>query len=243
MSLHEYCRAMDSPMTLLRRANRGYQARGSTSLARRGLAFVRYCLFDYRSYYLYTEPVGPYADLNEADFLPRVDGFTAMIVSSNEEADELEACGLTFRAQIRNARRSLDSGAAASCLFVDKKLAHIGWAAFTREGQKSIGNPPFSVDYSNHEACSGGSWTHPEYRRLGLQRYSRLVLLRFMLQKGIRIKRAATAKNNPAAEEIRREYPLGLWGEGRYLRVLWWKSWKERPLSPAQLQTDGEEHG
>ena len=114
---------------------------------------------------------------------------------------------------------------------MDNRLAHTGWAAFTKEGQKSIGEPPYAVDFSHHEACSGGSWTHPDYRRLRLRRYGRFVMLRYLLQRGIRTKRAAIAQGNIPPQQGRHEYPRGPQGEGRYLRVLWWKSWKEKPLS------------
>jgi hypothetical protein len=114
-------------------------------------------------------------------------------------------------------------------------LAHIGWAALSEEGQKSIGEPPYSVDFSNHEGCAGGSWTHPRYRRLGLRRYSRFVLDSFLLENGIRIKRTAVAKNNIPGIKSRGNPDRDPCGEGRYIRILWWKSWKERrlPASPS----------
>ena len=220
-------------MTLFGRAKRVYETEGLRSLARQGLAFLRYCLFHYRRYYLYADPIDNLGDLSEADFMPRVDRFIARVVSSNAEADELEASGLPLRAQFPTARRSLDNGAVAFCLFVGNTLAHIGWAAFTREGQKSIGEPPYVVDFSNHEACSSGSWTHPQFRRLRLRRYSRFMMLRYLLDNGIRTKRAAIAKGNIPPQQGRHEYPRGPQGEGRYLRVLWWESWKERPLRRA----------
>jgi hypothetical protein len=234
---------MDNPSGLVAEAKRIYRTEGLLQLVRRGVAFLLWRVFEYRRYYLYADPIDHLRDLSEADFLPRIDGFTVKVVSSNEEADELEASGLQFRAQFPTARRSLDSGAVAFCLFVGDTLAHIGWAAFTREGQKSIGEPPYVVDFSNREACSGGSWTHPEYRRLRLRRYSRFMMLRHLLDRGIRTKRAVIARGNIPPQQGRHEYPRGPQGEGRYLRVLWWKSWKERPLSPQELQTAGEEHG
>jgi len=218
-------------MTLLRRAKRVYEAEGSRPLARRGLAFLRYCLFYYQSYYLYADPIDHLRDLSEADFLPKVDGFTVKVVSSNEEADELEASGLPFRSQIAGAGERLDREAVALLIFVEKELVYVNWAALTEQAQRAIGEPPYRLDLASREACSGGLWTHPCYRRRGLRRYGRFLLLRFLQQRGIRTKRTAIAKRNVIAQQGRHEYPLGPQGEGRYLRVLWWKSWKEKPLS------------
>jgi len=234
---------MASASDLVARAKSIYRTGGSLQLVKRGAAFLRWRVFEYRRYYLYADPIDSLGDLSEADFLPRVGSFIGKVVSCNEEADELEARGLTFRAQVPNARRSLDNGAVAFCVFVDNRLAHVGWAAFTREGQKSIGDPPYNVDFSNHEACSAGSWTNPEYRRLRLRRYSRFMMLRYLLENGIRTKRSAIAKGNTPPQQGRHEYPLGPQGEGRYLRVLWWESWRERPLSAIELQTGDPEHG
>jgi hypothetical protein len=85
--------------------------------------------------------------------MPKIDDFALKIVSTNEEADELEAQGLEFRSQVLNARKRLDKGAIAFCIFVGKELANVSWVAMTLEAKNSLGQPPFRVDFSNNEAC------------------------------------------------------------------------------------------
>ncbi len=216
---------------LVARAKSIYRTGGPLHLVKRGFAFLLWRVFEYRRYYLYADPIDHLRDLSEADFLPRVDGFTVKVVSSNEEADEMEASGLPFRAQIAGAGERVDKGAVAILMFVEEELVYVNWAALTEKAQRAIGEPPYRLGFASREACSGGLWTHPRYRRRGLRRYGRFLLLRFLLENGIRTRRTAIAKGNVVAQQGRHEYPRGPQGEGRYLRVLWWKSWKERPLS------------
>ena len=217
---------------LFGRANQIYHTEGLMSLVRQGFAFLMNHIFEYRTYYLKAYRFENVKHMNENAFIPKTDNVTIEIVASNEEADELEAEGLEFRSHITNARERLDSGAIAFCIFIGQELANIGWVAMTQQAKDSLNGPPLKVDFSNNEGYLGGTWTNPKYRRLGLHTYVIFKRLEFMLDKGLLTSRSAIAKTNTASlTRIRR---LGVWpyGEGRYLRLLWWKSWKEKPVSP-----------
>lgn len=216
---------------ILRRARLIYAAEGIASLARRGLAFGLGMVFFRKVYYVYADPVARIQAPGEADFKPKVDDYVSKVVTSNEEADELEAQGFEFRSQVAGAAKRLDKGAMALCTFVGRELACIEWLAMTQPAHDSLGEPPYSVRFSHNEAFSGGLWTNPRYRRLGLRRYSSFKALGLLQENGIETTRTAIAKDNVAAQTSRPAFLPGPCAEGRYLRILWWRSWKEMPLA------------
>jgi len=213
------------------RAKQIYQSKGLIGLLRRGFAFVFYLLFQYRTYYLYADPVGYVAPFNEAEFKPNIDNLMARIVSSNAEADGLEAQGFEFRSQIPDARRRLDEGALANCIFAGNELAHQGWIALDQRALDSLDEPPYRVDFANKEAVGTGVWSNPKYRRKGLQKYAGFMFYKVLRENGIVVERSAIRKNNIPATKSRLESSRSPYAEGRYLRILWWKSWKETPLT------------
>jgi len=193
-----------------------------------------------RSYYVYREYIEDLAEAVEADFVPGIEGLAFRIVSSNEEADELEAQGFPFRSQVANARRNLEKGATAFCLFVGQELASITWHAPNRDAQRSLGEPPYPVDYEKDEICSGGLWSNPKYRRKGLRSYSRLKRIEFLRDSGVKARRGVIARQNVLAFSGRADFQPSAFAEGRYLRILWWKSWKERPLPDVDAAAGGD---
>jgi hypothetical protein len=187
--------------------------------------------FWYETYYLYEGSIASMEESNEADFMPNVNQFALNVISSNQEFDRLSAEGFDFRLWHPVYRRRLDAGAIAFSVFVGQELAHMAWAATTQRAMDSLDGPPFKVDFEAAEAASGGVWTHPKYRRLGFHAYTRLKLLQFLKGNGIAINRSVSSKQNIAAILTVDKFPLGLKiREARYLRILWWKSWKEKPL-------------
>lgn len=213
------------------RATQIRRTEGWITLLRRTVAFTVGRLFRYRSVYLYeygTEEVGR---LNEADFQPRVDHLVFRIVETNREADELEEQGLEFRSCALNARERLDRGAVAFCIFVGGELASIGWAAMSQEAKDTLPEPPYAVDFRRGEACGADIWTHPEYRRMGLRAYSRFKRLEYLRDHGITTHRSAIARDNVAAQAGHSKTTPRRHAEGRYLKLLWWKSWRETPVN------------
>ena len=224
------------PGTLLRRAKRIRRTEGLASLAGRAFAFVVGHIFQYQTYYLLERNLENVRTQDEADFLPRMEDFTLAMVSSNRQADELEADGLEFRSHTLNARKALDRGAVAFCIFVGRELGSIGWVAMTQEAKDCLGEPPYKIDVLSNQASVAAVWTDPKYRRLGLREYGAFKRHRFMLDCGVRTRRIAILKRNIAFHMGSAKAGSQPYAVGRHLRVLWWMSWKERPLTPQERE-------
>ncbi len=191
--------------------------------------FLAVSFFRYENYYLYEHT---FKERNEADFLPRTQDFTFKIVSSNQQADELAAAGLEFRSNFANARRGLDKGAIAFCVFIGQELAHIGWAALSEEARKLFESLPYyGVNFSNKQACTGGTWTNPKYRGKGLMTYGYLKRFQFLKEKGIKSSRNAVEAGNIASQKVHAKFGPKIYAKARYLKILWWKYWKETPIT------------
>ena len=163
--------------------------------------------------------------------MPKIESFTLKIVSTNQEADELEAEGLEFRSHVMNTRERLDKGAIAFCIFVGQELASVEWVAMTQEAKDSVGEPPFEVDFSKNEVCTAGGWTNPKYRGRGLAPYVDFKTSEFVQERGKVVERTSGLKGNIASHRAYAKLGPKMVAEARYLRILWWKSWKEKPLT------------
>jgi len=218
-------------VAMLKRAKDILKTEGLKPLLTRGFAFVSVWLVAYGDYYLYEYTL---KERNEADYLPKIQEFTFKIISSNEEADKLaEAMGSDFRRRFVTARRMLDKGAIAFCLFVKGEIAHIGWIALSEEAHKTVDNLPYKVGFSNNEACTGGTQTIPQYRGKGLMAYGYFKRFEFLRKKGVVISRTAVAKSNIASQKAHAKFSPRIHAEARYLRLLWWRFWKEKPIVQA----------
>jgi len=216
---------------LLRRANHIRETEGLITLLRRGFSFVVRCFFIYENYYLYEHTTDNIRKLNEADFMPKIDDFTFKIISTNQEADELEAEGLEFRSHVVNARERLAKGGIAFCIFVGPQLAHIGWVAMTEEAKGAVDALPYRVGFSGGQACTGGTVTMPQYRGKGLMAYGYFKRLQYLRGKGVRTSRNVTNTNNIASQKVHAKFSPKIYAQARYLKILWWKWWKEKPLT------------
>ncbi len=211
-------------------ARRVYQTEGLMPLARRASAYALRWVFEHQTYYLYATDI--LMERSEAHFVSRLPPFTMHVVRTNEEADALEADGLEFRSQVSNAGERLEKGAIAFCFFVAKELANMAWVALNEEAFRSFNDPPIKVDFAAREAYSGGVWTSPKYRGLGFNAYCYFKILEFMRERGKLVSRAAIAVPNVVSQRATGKIGTNVYAEARYLRVLRWKSWKERPLAP-----------
>ena len=205
--------------------------RGFAFLIRRGFAFLAPYFFMYGTYYLYEHIVN---ESKKADFLPGIRGLTFRIVSTNQQADELIADGLEFRSYVLDTRQWLGRGAIAFCIFVDGELAHISWVAMTAEVKGRLTELPFQVNFSNNEAYWGRLETNPRYQRMGLWGYSYHKILKFMRERGIVTLRFVVHTNNISTQRGYAKFGARRYAKARYLRILWWKFWKERPLATSQ---------
>ncbi len=212
---------------LLRRAKHILQTEGLVPLIRRGFVFLAHYFFRYGTYCLYEQVV---KERSEAGFASKVPNATFKIVSTNQQADELMVEGLDLRLHFINARQWLDKGVIAFCVFVGGEIAHISWVVMDAEAKRKTNQLPCQVDFSNNEAYLAFIETNPRYRRMGLWGYNHHKILQFLREKGIVTLRSVVAKNNIASQRGHAKHGARLYAEARYLRILWWKLWKERPL-------------
>ena len=227
---------MYRPAALLRTAKRIRQTEGLISLTKRTSAFVAGHFFQYTTYYLLERDLEDLPERSEGGFLPKIEDLTFRMVFSNREADELEAEGYEFRSYSVEAEKALDRGAVAFCFFVGRELANIGWVALTQEAKDSFNEPPMKMDFSQNEAYIAAVWTNPKYRRLGLRDYAGVKRRQFLLDRGVRTRRIAIVKGNIAFFLASSLTTSRAYAEGRYIRILCWKSWKETPMEPENLQ-------
>jgi hypothetical protein len=157
---------------------------------------------------------------NENDFLPKLQGVTFKIISNNKEADELaKETGFDFRQRLVKARERLTNGAIAFCFFVGNELVHIGWVAMDEKAKKAVDPIPFKVAFSEGQACTGGTWTLPEYRGKGLMAYSYFKRLQFLREKGFTSSRNAVGKTNIASQKAHAKLGPKMVAEARVLKL------------------------
>jgi len=219
---------------LFRRSASIYQTEGPLPLVKQATAYAVRRLFRYETYYLYESDSSTYRRSIDTDFVLKVDGLSFRVIQTNEEADELEAQGFQFREHAGDARRKLNNGAIAFCVFVGHELGNMGWLCTTKQAKDSLNEPPPEVDFSKGEAWAGGAWTNPKYRRMGLHTYCGLKRDEWWLQKGIVKSKWAVAKTNVASLTAESRTGSVIYGEGRLIKVLWWKSWRESRLTPQE---------
>ena len=217
-------------MTILfQRAKIVLKEKGLLTLVKRVFKFAARQVFFCETCYLYDYTPEYVRGLSEADLMPKIDNFTFKVVSSNKAASDLETNGFEFRSHVINARERLDKGAIAFCIFVGHEFANIGWVALNDEAMKSLAAPPFQVDFDKNESVTSSDMTNPKYRGLGLMPYNLFKRLEFLTDRGIVRDRAAVSKSNAAAVKASNKSGTRIYGEGCYLRILWWKFWKEKP--------------
>ena len=215
--------------TLFRRAKYIFHTEGLIPLLRQSLAFLAGYFFRYRISYLYEYSL---EEGDEAEFAPEIQDLALEVVSTNQQADELAARGLDFRLQDSRASQKLAGGAIAFCVFVGRELVHISWVAGTQEAKESLREPRYEVDFANGEVCVGGIWTNPKYRVMGLMTYGFLKRSQFLKQRGKVLARASVAKSNIVSQRVHAKFGARVYAEVRYLKILWWKFWKEKFLAP-----------
>ena len=205
------------------------RTQGLLSLIRRAFLFIIRWLFTYERYDLYEGTIGEILKLDETEILPRTQAFTLRVISSNKEADNLEAQGFEFRSYIPGAVERLDKGAMAFCIFVGHELANMGWLAFTKEANQTIWDSPFGADFSNDESVTGGSFTNPKYRAMGMMTYNLYKRLEFANEQGKLRDRAIMRKSNIAPQILAAKFGYRVYAEMHFIRIVGCKIWKMKP--------------
>lgn len=210
-----------------RRAKEIFQTEGLLPLARRSLVFLVGHFFCYKHYYLYEHTI---KKRKEAHFLPKTMDFTFEIVTTNQQADALVTSGLNFGSRHPNEKQGLEKKAVAFCFFIDGELAHIGCVGMSQEAKNSFDSLPYSVDFANKQACTGGTWTNPRYRGKGLMVYSYFKRLEFLKDKGFSSSRNAIDISNVASQKAHAKFKPKVYARARYLKILGRRYWRETPI-------------
>ncbi len=182
--------------------------------------FSQSYLFHSGQYYLYEHSL---LERDEVDFLPRVEAFAFYAVSSNQQADKLSERGDDFRRYFYSARQALDKGAIAFCVFVGGELAHVSFAALDEEAKNTFDTIPYPVNYSEKEACTGGTFTFPKFRGKGLMAYACFKKYQFLRDKGIKVSRNSVNVKNIASQKAHARFQPTICGKVRFVRFLRWK--------------------
>ncbi len=176
-------------------------------------------------------------DVNETDYTPNIDSIVFKVVYSNQQADQLEEQGYSFRHYPTDYNYNLtcytdwlDKGVIACCTFVgkEKELGAISWVIPSQKAQDAIKTYPLKVDYANHEGFTRGVWVNPKYRGKGLLRYSHRRRNRYLVERGIIIEKSTVGYTNIAGRGLQKAFNTKIYGNGHLYRILWWKFWKEK---------------
>ncbi len=222
-----------------------YIQNGPTGLLETGIRFLFSPIYKRENFWL---TVIHLTEENEAEkYYPRIslDKVTFKAITSNEEADNLEAEGYSFRKtptyfnhNLTLYRKWLHYGAVACCTFIEKDFAAIDWAIISQETQEKIGAPPVRVDYVNHEAFSRGAWVNPKYRGAKLWVYTAWQRNQFLLAKKFTIKRGVVDYTNNPGKGISEASGHKICGTGRRTRILWQTNWEEHHFAQPILWSE-----
>lgn len=201
--------------------------KGLLILIKRAFLFLMGCVFKYETYYIYERGL---SKLDKIEFTPRIKNCTSKIISTSEQLDQLVAEGFDIGSYLdaEEIKERINRKAVLFCIFVGQELVHRSWLAFSEEAKKDIDILPYVVDFET-EACLGGGETVPRYRGLGLHKYSICQRLQFVTERGLKTK-FSVSKSNVIALKAHSRVGNKVVAEGRYLKLLWWKSWREKPV-------------
>jgi hypothetical protein len=216
-----------------RRANDILRKEGLKEFLVLGSDFFASRLFKYEEYYLYEHTMKP---RDEKAFLPATKNFELRLICTAEEADKLaEATGFDFRRRSIKGRERLTSGCIAFVVLVEGKLAHIGWVALDERGKKALDLLPYKVDFAARQACTGGTYTFPEFRDKKLMAYGYYEWFEFLRKNGFTTSRNAVEANSIPSQKTHVKFGPTVLGKAGSRTVLGLKFWKERPLAPDDL--------
>jgi hypothetical protein len=215
--------------TLARRGRTILREEGFTAFMKRAALFLKKSFsVNYSSYYIYENRLeGP-------QFEPKIEGASLKIVSAPEEFDRLAAEGLILLPwDIKVLKNKAARGAIAFCAFVGRNLAHVTWLALSEEAKNTVDPFPTKIDWQR-EAWSGSSRTNAKFQRMGLYSYVYSEIFRYLKEIGRVRDRFTIEKNNTASQNTLAKFDSKVIAEGWYLKVFFWKFWKEKPKGKHQ---------
>ncbi len=212
---------------LMARAREIKQEEGLFALFKATFLFLISPVYHRALFYLYENQVRTDSGISEPQPKINKNDLVFKVLSSNQEANELEAQGYKLRLN-PNADyiRNFNNGVIAFCTFIGKELAAITWIIPSRQVQDRCGTPPIKIDY-NHEALPRGVWVNPKYRWLEIHRYNERNRERYLAEMGITMIRAPIDYANKTGQGFIEALGGKKYGRGRLVRILWWRFWKE----------------
>ncbi len=198
---------------LVRRGFTLLRKEGPVYFAKRMFSFSGYLVrrhFINQTVYLYEHSL---ESRDRQDYLPHLDSWELRVIHSNEDADAVAADGFEdYRDTFVFARRSLDKGAVAFCVYTNKELAHVGWLAVDAEGKGAVYRFPFEVAFENGQACTGGTYTIPKFRGRGLMPYGYFERFEYLRARGFTSSRNSVTVDNVASHKAHSRFsPHHLW--------------------------------
>jgi hypothetical protein len=203
------------------------QKEGLLSFVMEGIRFLRKSVFVHERYYMCESPL---SEPMKFVSTPKIQDFVFEIITTGQRLEELMAHGFDFGIDSIGAEERLDKGAIMFCIFIGKELACVHWAAATQEAMNVLTKISREVDFSNNEVYLGWSHTDPKYRRLGLSTYLISEKVRLFATMGKTTGKWFVEKGNLPSQKITIKAGGRIYSEGRYLKILWWKSRKEEPI-------------
>ena len=201
---------------------------GVIGLIKRSYLYFLPSVFSHHHVYLYEHGLEDWAEEN---FLSRLPNVVCKIVQSNEEADQIAKTYVDFREQFFKARDNLNKGAVAVCLYVGSNLAHISFLALSPQAKTACDAIPYTVNFSDRQACTGSTFTDPTYRGQNLMTYGCYKKFQYLRQRGITSVRHAIDINNAASQKVYRKFNFTVYARARYLKILMFKYWRVTPMA------------
>jgi hypothetical protein len=219
---------------LHRRMKRVREKNGTSGLIKSVFWFLVYPFYESAQYILFVKEVEPEYSTSERRPNIGTNKLTFKVVTSNQEADKLEAEGYNFRKYanefnnyLKRYTWLLDCGLIACCTFVEKEFAAISWVALSKQVQDAIKAPPVKIDYENNEILARGMWVNPKYRGMELYRYTVRNRDKYLANRGVKRVLGPADYINKAGIGVAGAVGSKEYGRGRSIRILWWKSWRE----------------
>jgi hypothetical protein len=218
-----------SPIRVLGRARELVRSEGLSALV---TAAVRRYVIDSRTFFLYEHY---HRARSGTGLVPRPEGFDECLVEGNEAADSAAAGHNDFRDTVPGARRALECGAVALCIYHGRDVAHVGWLATSSAARRALDRLGYEVRFDRGESWTGAAFTAPRFRNRGLLTYSCQRRFEYLLSGGFAVSRAAVATDNAASHHVTMRFEPRVYAIGRQLRILRWRKWTERPVTPSDL--------
>ena len=211
---------------LMKKALYAFRNDGFFTSVKRTLLFLRHLLFFKRTYYIYE---GDLEVMTREAERPDIEDFTIKILTNTAEFEQLCAEGFLFRPWKPEYRNRLTCGATAHCAFDGKQLIHVSWYADTEKGKRSLGEPPYPVDFAKGEISLGDYWTHPDYRGKNVSHYVTRTRRQYLWDNGKKGTQGSIPVDNMPSRRIVRNGDAQIRALGRHVKILFWQSWRETP--------------